>query len=42
MQETYFRLLRKIERQPEVVFRRRVQLSWQTKLWLAARATLRL
>lgn len=40
MHTTYYRLLCKIEENPQAVFRRRVQLSWQTKLWLAARATL--
>jgi phytoene synthase len=40
MHETYFRLLQKIEREPNVVFERRVGLSWPTKVWLATRATL--
>lgn len=40
MHQTYFRLLRKIEREPNVVFERRVGLSWPAKLWLATRATL--
>lgn len=40
MHQTYFQLLRKIERKPNVVFERRVGLSWRAKLWLATRATL--
>ena len=40
MHQTYFRLLQKIEREPNVVFSRRIGLSWPTKVWLATRATL--
>jgi phytoene synthase len=40
MHQTYFQLLQKIEREPNVVFQRRVGLSWPAKLWLATRATM--
>lgn len=40
MHQTYYRLLQKIEREPKVVFERRVGLSWPAKVWLATRATL--
>lgn len=40
MHQTYFQLLQKIEREPNVVFERRVGLSWPAKLWLATRATI--
>ena len=40
MHQTYFKLLKKIEHEPNIVFTRRVGLSWPTKLWLATRATL--
>ncbi len=40
MHQTYFGLLQKIERQPNVVFEKRVGLSWRAKVWLATRATL--
>lgn len=40
MHSTYFQLLQKIEQEPNIVFARRVGLSWPAKLWLATRATL--
>lgn len=40
MHQTYFQLLQKIEREPKVVFERRIGLSWPAKLWLATRATM--
>jgi len=42
MHQTYERLLLKIEAEPQAVFRQRLRLSQSTKLWLAARAVLRL
>jgi phytoene synthase len=40
MHQTYFQLLQRIEREPKVVFERRIKLSWPAKVWLATRATL--
>lgn len=40
MHQTYFQLLQVIERDPKVVFQRRIGLSWPAKLWLATRATM--
>ncbi|QDU29587.1 All-trans-phytoene synthase [Anatilimnocola aggregata] len=42
MHQTYDRLLKKMEADPAAIFRTRVQLSQSTKIWLAARAVLRL